>query len=1189
MAKRYTMCLLAGVLSALAGAATPAWGATFGKLVSVRGELQDLAFDERRQRIYAANFTANRVEVIAVPQGEIVSSFLVSGPPSAVAVSPNSRYLVIGLHSGGVTVIDLDGGTRRTLTLPHRVLAAAFGVGQNALLATTGGFYLLEPAQGMGNPLPVQRRPSSSEPPAPAGVFPPNFVRGAAAVSGDGKLIYVLCDSVEDPVIKEPDRGTPTSVLYAHQVGSGLVVEQPLGASPPLGPRGLSADYEGQHLMTAWGLLRLAPRLLVMAQLPNASGRYNIGGVAYDWRRQVLYTQAAPAPDKDFLSGAALSAPPLLNVMDADNLTLREQIRLPRYLAGRTIFSPDMNWLYAICDSGLLMLPLDELPRAPRVVASEESLLFTGSFCDRSVQKRTFEVVSPAGRPVDFRIGVKRAVRGVRVSANSQATPATVTVEVDFSAFQSGQNTTHVFLEIASEDAVNVPSAVRVAVNVRDGDQKGRIIDLPGRIVDLVSDAQRRRYYVLRQDKNQVIALDADSLREVGRMRTGNTPVQMAMTADAKYLLVGNDNSQLVNIFDLDTMSATPPIEFPLGAYPRSVAAAGPTILAAARQSSPPHRIYRAQLDSRMANELPSLGVFTNDVHLETRLEASPYQGTIVVAQADGRTLLYENESATFVVGRKDAPALSGAMAAFDDDTFLIGDSILDRALVGAKKLELAGGASSGAALLPSQWRLRTYTRPDGAGFIERMDARGVMQSRTVRLAEPPLTAETMKAYPAPAVAGMAVLPLTRTLAAIPGPDSIVSLSATGLVGLPSNFDEAAVTPVIEAVVNIADGTRALAPGSLVSVRGSGLSPANQSAPGAPWPTTLSDTCVTYGGEPLALSRALGPAAAVDEESADERHLAVQKIAFESAVRINRVTPITPTSLVALALLGLGDRAATVPDLVRNLHNLVHYVRRRGLPTTAALDLDTADGVQRIVDQLVRTGVVSRFDEGLDAVYAIGPEQHLTAAYYRNTIIHFFVTASIAELALLRAAEAAGDAPAAFWDEALRLRDLLKFEFFFAEREAFLAEVRDELALHDPDWEAHLAAGGDAVRDIVRRFKPFNAHRVLRPFLEAYRVVGDALERQEAAAPVDEAAFLSTCLALGKQYRLQRRIRREESVSKVLFATALRLARNYGLLAPDGAELIDRRRAFAADIRAIIRRIDAIEALAASRLAGLID
>ena len=34
----------------------------------------------------------------------------------------------------------------------------------------------------------------------------------------------------------------------------------------------------------------------------------------------------------------------------------------------------------------------------------------------------------------------------------------------------------------------------------------------------------------------------------------------------------------------------------------------------------------------------------------------------------------------------------------------------------------------------------------------------------------------------------------------------------------------------------------------------------------------------------------------------------------------------------------------------------------------------------------------------------IAPDQHLAAAYYRNTVIHFFVNGAIAELALIRAA-----------------------------------------------------------------------------------------------------------------------------------------------------------------------------------------
>jgi len=126
------------------------------------------------------------------------------------------------------------------------------------------------------------------------------------------------------------------------------------------------------------------------------------------------------------------------------------------------------------------------------------------------------------------------------------------------------------------------------------------------------------------------------------------------------------------------------------------------------------------------------------------------------------------------------------------------------------------------------------------------------------------------------------------------------------------------------------------------------------------------------------------------------------------------------------------------------------------------------------------------------------------------------------------------------------------------------------------------------VRHLLQKFRPFSAHLVVRPFLEAYRVVGDALESRPSGEKIDEDRFLDDCLGLGKQYRLQKRIRSPESVSKVLFATALRLAGNRNLIDGDTSDLPGRRSELAAEIRATIRRADAIEALAASRRSGLI-
>ena len=289
----------------------------------------------------------------------------------------------------------------------------------------------------------------------------------------------------------------------------------------------------------------------------------------------------------------------------------------------------------------------------------------------------------------------------------------------------------------------------------------------------------------------------------------------------------------------------------------------------------------------------------------------------------------------------------------------------------------------------------------------------------------------------------------------------------------------------------------------------------------------------------------------------------------------------------ALALLGAGERAVSVDELLYLLKNLVHYARKRQLPSTTPLDdLETAERLTLHLRGLAENGVVRCFDEGPEPVWALVPDQFLTAAYYRNTILHFFVSASIAELSLLHAASVKSDWRHAFEEESMRLRDFLKYEFFFAEKDAFKAELAAELSFHAPDWEERLAKG--EADEVVRRFKPFSAHRILRPFVDAWRTVADALLRHEPGVKVEPGPFIEKCLSLGKQYVLQKRVHSEESVSKVLFDTALKLAGNRKLLEP-GEGVLERRRAFAEQLKDVVRRLDAVESLAASRRAGLID
>ncbi len=301
----------------------------------------------------------------------------------------------------------------------------------------------------------------------------------------------------------------------------------------------------------------------------------------------------------------------------------------------------------------------------------------------------------------------------------------------------------------------------------------------------------------------------------------------------------------------------------------------------------------------------------------------------------------------------------------------------------------------------------------------------------------------------------------------------------------------------------------------------------------------------------------------------DAWRLALQKVAFEVAVRINRVTPATATALVTLALLGVRDRALTLGQVRGVLEPLRAYLRERGLPYSREI-LDTDAGVQRVLGALSQQNVVTIYAGGEEPVYAIERGQHLVAAFYRNTAIHHFADRAVAELVLL-------SAPANRWDEAMRLRDQLKFEFFFPDKTAYRAVLQAELDRLDPAWET--VADGRAV---LERSDLLVANRVLRSFLDAQLVVAERLAARPPHQPTTDKEFLDECRGVGQQMLLQGRLHGPESLSRELFASALKLAANLDLLGPGGGDLAQRRRAFAGRLHDEVARLIMIDEIDAA-------
>jgi uncharacterized protein (TIGR03437 family) len=366
------------------------------------------------------------------------------------------------------------------------------------------------------------------------------------------------------------------------------------------------------------------------------------------------------------------------------------------------------------------------------------------------------------------------------------------------------------------------------------------VINLTGKLVDLVADPDQDRFFVLRQDRNEVLVFDGSTFTQTATLRTYNTPKSMAITFDRRFLLVGHDNSHYVAVFDLETLEPLPPVRLATGDYAQAIAASGRSILAMTRDGGGgDNQIHRIDLTSRSSTPLVSLGVFQNKLALGTAMTASGNGRYILIAQPDGTLMLYDSSVDSFTVSRKEATPLVGAYAASNFDQFAVGNALLNSSLVPIKRFD-DSTKSSGFVFLDNQTAFRIGAPSQAApGILQRVDLASGTGIRPTRTSEAPMLGSA-----APDV-------FTRTLAPLASRNAIVALTTSGLTVFPWTFDVGSAPPRLDRIVNAADGTQPVAPGGLISVYGADLSPISQSSRQIPLPTILGDTCLTINGQPV--------------------------------------------------------------------------------------------------------------------------------------------------------------------------------------------------------------------------------------------------------------------------------------------------------------------------------------------------
>ena len=331
--------------------------------------------------------------------------------------------------------------------------------------------------------------------------------------------------------------------------------------------------------------------------------------------------------------------------------------------------------------------------------------------------------------------------------------------------------------------------------------------------------------------------------------------------------------------------------------------------------------------------------------------------------------------------------------------------------------------------------------------------------------------------------------------------------------------------------------------------------------------------------EPVFLADALGSPAQAAALGRKEYTLALHKLGFEVSWRINKITPMTSTSLIAMTLLSAFNQALSLPQLCTLLNSFVRFADAHKLPLTkSARQLQSEHGVREQLEDMIGRKLVTAETEGPEAVYTIGPDQHVAASFYRNSIIHHFLVPAICEVSLMAAAKAVATDPVeTFWDTAFELRDLLKFDFFFLEKSQFRTSLEEYLDRVDMQWQSRVEEGVESVTELLGLLDPITAESVLRSFLESYWIVVHCLQMRPQMAKESPREFVKFCAGTARQYLLQRKIQSSDTGSLLIYPAGIELARNLGLIGAPGSDCSAARDQFVANLSHLLDLIDEIQ------------
>jgi glycerol-3-phosphate O-acyltransferase len=254
---------------------------------------------------------------------------------------------------------------------------------------------------------------------------------------------------------------------------------------------------------------------------------------------------------------------------------------------------------------------------------------------------------------------------------------------------------------------------------------------------------------------------------------------------------------------------------------------------------------------------------------------------------------------------------------------------------------------------------------------------------------------------------------------------------------------------------------------------------------------------------------------------------------------INQVSLVTPVSLVAAAILSRHRKSFTFPQIMETAMILLQIVKRHNVPIASTFS-DPENAIREAIFVLVQWKQLNLLEEEGPAgeeYYTVDDNKKLELAYYKNSIIHFFLPRSFVAIALLTTTKDPLSREEVIKEYAF-LTDLFKNEFVLEENQKIEAEVTAILQeflqekliqQHDEAYVTPTRLGLDQL--------PVWGNQI-KSFLESYWIVARVL-LDEKGVRVKKSERLKNIQNLALKYQKIGIITCRESLSEINFKNAL--------------------------------------------------